>query len=1149
MFCHLRVHSEYSLLSGAVRIEEALSKAKELGMPALGISDYGNIFGGVELFLAAKKAGIQPVLGCTVLLPSFDDHRKKQFQRNVDSLWELVLIVTSQAGYHNLCQLLTTSYLEGFYYKPRLDTEMLRQHAGGLIALSGGFGGETNFHLHNHDETSARNAAQKYAAIFPGRFYLELQDNDLPGQKGENEALITIANKVGIPIVATGNVHYMERGDAEAFEILRGIQLVRQQNTPHDHAKFTTDGYFFKSSDEVAADFFYCPEALHTSGEIASACNFEFDFKTYHFPKFEIPPGLTLDEVLEAEARQGLSEQWEAIKLVGHIGEDKRKLYDDRLTLELEVIKKMGFSGYFLIVSDFIRWAKGEGIPVGPGRGSGAGSLTAYCLRITNLDPLPYNLLFERFLNPERISMPDFDIDFCQDRRSEVIQYVGRKYGHVSQIITFGKMKARAVVRDVGRVLDLPYDFVDKIAKLIPGTLNMTLTQALKDEDRLKDLYDSDPTVKRLLDISLKLEGLSRHASTHAAGVIITDRPLSEFVPLYRGSNEDVVTQFDMKCIEKIGLIKFDFLGLKTLTVIHKAIQNIKTVLGEDVDITRIPLDDPAVYKLLSSGDGCGIFQLESSGMRDLMVRLDPGTFEDIIALIALYRPGPLGSGMVDDFIERKKGKRAIVYELPQLEPILKDTYGVIVYQEQVMQIASKLANYSLGEADLLRRAMGKKKAEEMAAQRKRFLAGAVAGKIDTAKAEKIFDLMAKFAEYGFNKSHSAAYALISYQTAYLKTHFPDEYMAALLSTEMQDTDKLPIFINDCRARGIRVLPPDVNESGPDFKVVGRALVRYGLFAIKGAGEAAVTAIVAARRAGQPFSSLFDFCARVDQRRVTKKVIEVLVKAGAFDFTGVGRRSLTAAIPQAALAAANKQRDRETGQNDLFDALGGVGPVALGGGLPVLEDWSKNELLKFEKEAFGFYFSSHPLNAFEDVLSKVASHQTSDLSGLGNQTEVSLGGTIATSRVIKTKAGENMAFITVEDLQGAVEVIVFPKVYKKCADLITCEEPLIVKGTVDRGEESVKVLATGLSKLSYVLKTTTRSIHLDIPYAALTHHNIERALDILGRFSGDSAVYLHVKKPHEFETVIEMPHARAMACEPLQHHLNQLFAAKVVRFS
>lgn len=1145
MFSHLHLHTEYSLLNGMVRTAEAVKAAKAHGMPAVAITDYGNVFGGVEFFLEAKKAGVKPILGCEVFLPSFDDHTKREFRRGQDMLWHLVLLVKNAEGYKNLCRLLSKSYTEGFYYKPRVDTALLKELSGGLIALSSGFSGEVNIQLHKEHPELALAAAQKYAGIFKEGFYLELQDNGLDIQRTMNGQVLDLAKETGIPVVATGNVHYMKRDDAEAFEVLRSIQLARLWDSDLDQYKFTTDGYFFRSSEEMTELFAHCPEALTATEDIVSACDYQYDFKTYHFPKFETPKNLTLDGMLKDEAQKGLKERWNEIKLVSKKTDADLPFYEERLASELECIAKMGFAGYFLIVSDFIRWAKSNGIPVGPGRGSAAGSLVAYSTRITDLDPIPFHLLFERFLNPERVSMPDVDVDFCQDRRGEVIQYVTQKYGNVSQIITFGKMKAKAVLRDVGRVLDMEYDFVDKIAKLIPNALNIRLEEALEQEPRLKEMCEEDDKVQRLIDVSLKLEGLSRHASVHAAGVIITDKPLPDLVPLYKGSHEDLVVQYDMKSAEKVGLIKFDFLGLKTLTVIHNAVKNVKITRGLDLDIATIPMDDKAVFDLLSAGDGVGIFQLESSGMRDLMTRLKPSGFEDIIALVALYRPGPMD--LIPDFIERKHGRQAVDCLDERLSSVLGPTYGIMVYQEQVMQIAQILGGYTLGSADLLRRAMGKKDVQEMARQRAVFQEGAQKNGIPLERADHIFALMEKFAGYGFNKSHAAAYALVSYQTAYLKTRYYPEYMAALLSSEIEDTDKIQVFIGDLKQHGVAILPPDINISAKNFTVED-GKIRYALLAIKGVGSAAIDSILEARAAG-PFQSFFEFCLRVDLRRVTKKVIEMLVKSGAMDCFGMPRKAMVAAIEGMVDGAARKQKEIERGQGDLFSEMDSTAKTPIGITVDAKDEWTNSEILSSEKEAFGFYFSSHPLQPLADNLKKLTSHTIAELKTVLQDMDVTLGGVVTSQRVITTKKGDRMAFVTLADLTGSVELLIFPRTYNQYRDFLALEEPLIVKGSVDRSQEDVKIKVETMSKLADTLKDTTKSIHLDIPYRDLTADKIQNMIDILGRYQGQSSIYVHVKKDGEFETVLELPQRlRASACEPLKYHIDRLFEGQIVRF-
>ncbi len=1147
MFAHLHNHSEYSLLNGAIRLSDLVKKTKDYGLSAVALTDYGNMFGAVDFFLEAKKSGIKPILGSTVFLPSHDQFNLRQQRRGVDHLFQLVLLVENEKGYHHLSQLLTLSYMEGFYYKPRLDTKLLAQYGEGLIALSGGWDGPINHHLFEGRKEEAAKMMQKFASLFPGRFYVELQENGIEGQHQINLELMEMAAHQGLPVVATNNCHYLNQEDAEAFETLLCIQTGATLHGAHDHLKFSSDGYYFKSPEEMAQSFSYAPHALEESGRIADKINFEFDLKNYHFPQFNPPAGKTLNDFLKEEAYAGLEFRWKDI--IRQSPTQTREKYQDRLEQELAVITQTGFAGYFLIVSDFIRYAKNNGIPVGPGRGSAAGSLVAYCIQITDIDPIPYNLLFERFLNPERISMPDVDIDFCMNQRNRVLEYVAKKYGNVSQIITFGKMKAKAVIRDVGRVLDIPLEQVDKIAKLVPNTLNITLEEALKTEPRLKELEEDDPQINRLMGIARKLEGLNRHASTHAAGVVISDKPLSDFLPLYKGGNGDVVTQFDMKAVEKIGLIKFDFLGLKTLTIIHDAIKIIKRTRGLDLNILEIPIDDKSVYELLGRGDAGGIFQLESDGMKDLLIRMKPHTFEDLIALVALYRPGPLGSGMVDDFINRKQGKIAMAYDLPQLQSILEDTYGVIVYQEQVMQIASALAGYTLGEADILRRAMGKKKPEEMASQKVRFLQGALDRKIQREKAERIFDLMAKFAEYGFNKSHSAAYALVSYQTAYLKTHYFVEYMASFLSNEMHDTDKVLYYIQDARDHGVEILPPDVNESYFGFSVVGEKSIRYGLGAVKNVGEGAIEAIVELREKKGRFTSFFQFMEHLDYKRVNRRVVESLIKCGAFDSLGEKKKPLIEVLDKAMDWAIKRQNEAKLGQASLFGAIEAGSKARVGLTLPDCGEWFENERLTFEKEALGFYFSGHPLRSYEAEIRRVSTSDTQLCRNLRSQEAVSLAGMFGKHRIITTKKGSRMAFATLEDLKGSVEVIIFSDLFKKCADLLTIDVPVVVKGTIDRSEEGVKILGEDVVKLTDFLSQKTRSIHFKIPASLLTEERLASFRAVLHENAGDCRGYLHVIDPGQTETVLELPGGIKLSDpENLTNRVNLIFDRKVVEY-
>ncbi|HEY6839517.1 MAG TPA: DNA polymerase III subunit alpha, partial [Geobacteraceae bacterium] len=818
-FVHLHLHTQYSLLDGAIRLGDLVKKVKEHRMPAVAITDHGNMFGAMEFYLKCQSAGVKPIIGSEVYVAP-GARSAKDAGNGGTSNYHLVLLCENMQGYKNLSRLVSAGFKEGFYRRPRVDKELLAAHSDGLIALSACLKGEVAYCCGRNHMEEAVAVARWYDEHFPGRYYIELQENTLPEQTIANERLLEVAKEVGLPLVATNDCHYLNRDDARAHEVLLCIQTGKTMNDP-TRMHFSANEFYVKSPEEMAAAFSYAPEALTNTVRIAERCNLEFDFKTYHFPQYTKPADKSLDDVLEEQAWAGLDERLVSVRVKNpDLTPEQEQGYRDRLRIELDCIKQMGFPGYFLIVADFINWAKDHGIPVGPGRGSAAGSLVAYAIRITDLDPIPYNLLFERFLNPERISMPDIDVDFCQDRREEVIQYVTGKYGRdkVCQIITFGTMAARGVIRDVGRALDMAYGEVDKIAKLVPEVLGINLADALKQEPKLNEQADADPRVRDLLTTALCLEGLTRHASTHAAGVVVAPDVLEEFCPVYKDQKSgSITTQYSMKYVEKIGLVKFDFLGLKNLTVINNAVKMIRVGKTPDFDIAALRDDDEESYKLLQAGNTTGVFQLESSGMKELLTKLKPSCFEDIIAVCALYRPGPLGSGMVDDFIERKHGRKKVVYDLPQLEPILKDTYGVIVYQEQVMQIARTLAGYSLGGADLLRRAMGKKDPAEMAKQRDIFLEGAKKNAIDMKKAEAIFDLMAKFAEYGFNKSHSAAYALVAYQTAYLKAHYPVEFMAALLTEDMGNTDKVIKNISDCREMGIEVLPPDINASDLSF--------------------------------------------------------------------------------------------------------------------------------------------------------------------------------------------------------------------------------------------------------------------------------------------------------------------------------------------
>jgi DNA polymerase-3 subunit alpha len=1139
-FVHLHLHTEYSLLDGAISIDNLIKKAVDLKMPAVAVTDHGNLFSALDFYQKATKAGIKPIIGCeTYVAPGSRFDKTASAGKNEEASYHLILLARNRQGYKNLVKLVTAAYLEGFYYKPRIDKELLRTHSEGLIGLSACLGGEIpSLLIQNRYEDAKKTALDYQQVLGKENFFLELQDNGIPEQEQVNRELMKLSKDADIPVVATNDCHYLDMEDHKSHDALLCIQTGKTVKDAN-RLRFSSETFYMKTPEEMKKAFSYVPEAISNTVRIAERCNLELELGKYHLPHFPVPEGCTKESYMAELARKGLEERFAEIEAVRGAGSVDRANYKERLEFEITMIDKMGFAGYFLIVSDFIRYAKERGIPVGPGRGSAAGSLVAYSLRITDLDPLPYNLLFERFLNPERISMPDIDVDFCQDRRDEVLKYVTDKYGqdHVTQIITYGTMLAKGVIRDVGRVLDIPYAECDKLAKLVPNKLNITLKEALEQEPKLREITKKEPRMAELMDIALHLEGQVRHASKHAAGVVISEEPLTEYVPLFKTPKDEITTQFDMNGVEKIGLVKFDFLGLRNLTVIRKAedminqrLQKAPLARAEPFTVSRIPFDDGRTYELLGRGETAGIFQLESSGMRDIIIKMKPQCFEDLIALVALYRPGPLGSGMVDDFIKRKKGSTKITYELPQLEPILKDTYGVIVYQEQVMQLASALAGYSLGEADLLRRAMGKKKPEEMAKQKERFMRGAGEKKVPKAKAEKIFDLMAKFAEYGFNKSHSAAYALISYQTAFLKAHYPVEYMAALLTSEVQDTDKVVKYIYEAREMGIHILPPDVNESRWDFTVVeaherdtvepgstiGR--VRFGLAAVKNVGISAIEAMIEAREAKEAFTSLADFCKKVDQRRVNRRVIEALIKCGAFDGTGARRAQMMDAIDMMMSQASRHQEREAVGQVSIFDGMDERHDPEL----PNIPEWKESQLLAFEKESMGFYISGHPLAAFQDDMKRYATVTTETLDQTPDGKEVTICGIIAGLKQKVTKKGDKMAILNLEDLSGAVETIVFPDLYKTASHILLTDTPLIVAGQLDKSEQGNKIKALRIHLLADVKKKGTTRVDIRLSATGLTQDDLLKVKDILLRYKGDIPVFLRLQNPARKDSLISV---------------------------
>ena len=1108
-FVHLHAHSDFSLLAGAMPVSTMLDRMVQLKQPAIALTDYGNLFGAVNFYSQAMKLGIKPILGCEVYL--CDDHTKRVSQGpRAPRYPQLVLLARTNHGWRNLMQLVSIGYLEGFYYKPRIDKALLRQYGAGLIALSSGWNGEIEQHLQRGDRAAARAAALEYRELFPEHgFFIELQRNGAPAQEEINRQLIELAHELDIPLVATNNAHFLQRGDFQAFE---GMLAIGQNRTLNDEVTghFSPECYL-KSYEEMAELFADVPEALENTLHIANRCNVDLQFGHYQLPDFQPPDGQDLNEFIRDEARRGLDERWPAI--VAGTSDAKRQAYDERLAFELDVIEQMGFPGYFLIVSDFIRWAKAQDIPVGPGRGSGAGSLAAYCLKITDLDPIRYGLLFERFLNPERISMPDFDVDFCMSRRDEVIRYVTDKYGadQVAQIITYGSMKAKAVVRDVGRVLAMPLEKVNTIAKLVPNDLKMTLEKALVAEPRLQKLVDEDSEVARLFDIAHRLEGLHRHAGKHAAGVVIGRTALVETAPLYKETGEEgIVVQWDMKCVEKVGLVKFDFLGLKTLTVIHLACrlvrQHVTDESGRTFDLERIPLDDAPTFELLQRGATGAVFQLESSGMRDLMMRLKPDCFEDIIALVALFRPGPLQSGMVDDFIARKRGDQHVTYALPQLEPILKETYGVILYQEQVMQIAQVLAGYTLGQADMLRRAMGKKIPEEMAKQRQVFMDGAAKHHVPEDKAERIFDLMEKFAEYGFNKSHSAAYALIAYQTAYLKAHYPQAFMAATLTCDMGNSDKVATLVADCRAMGIDMLPPDVNASDWEFLPEGKA-IRFGLGAVKGVGEAAIRALVRVRNKGGRFSDLDDLLMRVSAKTLNKRILEALLKSGAcrsiVDNPGVVLENLGEVLER----AQRRRKEISAGQSSLFEVAEPAPPAtaASAGG------WNLGEQLQAEREVLGFYLTGHPLEEHLGRVSGLADANLGQLAALADGTRLTLVAAVSGVREHRGARG-TMAFVQIEDLHGRAELVCFANIYGKVRELLQPDAPVLVAARVDASREEPVLIAEAIDSFETVLPRLVDTIRLDLGSLGLDDLTLARLKGMIGR-DGTARLAFHVHLP------------------------------------
>jgi DNA polymerase-3 subunit alpha len=1147
-FVHLHLHTDYSLLDGACEIEKLMDRAASLKMPAVAVTDHGNLFGAVKFYEAAKKRNIKPIIGCEVYVAP-----ASRFDRTADTDRpnHLVLLCENERGYRNLVKLASAAYLEGYYYKPRIDKDLLARHADGLIGLSACLRGEVAVALASDRYEVARQSAYDLRDIFgKGNFFLELQDQGMEEEKRINPQMAKLSRETGIALVATNDTHYITAGDARAQEVLVCIQTGKTMSDTN-RMKFRTNEFYFKTYEEMSAVFGRdVPEALTRTLEIAERCNLHLEAKEHVFPHFDVPPGETPDSYFEKVTREGFARRRERLERLRAEGRLKYPLeaYEERLEREIALIKQMRFPGYFLIVWDFIRFSREQCIPVGPGRGSAAGSLVAYSLRITDIDPLQNELLFERFLNPERISFPDIDIDFCQRGRGRVIEYVTGKYGreNVSQIITFGTMGAKAVIRDAGRALDMNYAEADRIAKLIPNTLNISLEDALKQSPELAQLQKTDARVADLLQVATHLEGFVRHASTHAAGVVISPQPLQEIVPLHKSNKDEITTQYAMDDLEKMGLLKMDFLGLTTLTVIDDCVKLIEKTRGEKLDLDTLTLEDPAAFELLSKGLTAGIFQFESRGMTDILRRVKPHRLADLTALNALYRPGPMQ--MIDDYVARRSGKKKVAYDLPQLQEILEETYGVIVYQEQVIQIFNKVGGFSLAEADVVRRAMGKKKIEEMVANKEKFLAGARANSVSAAKAQKLWDLVEQFAGYGFNKSHSAAYALVAYHTAYLKTHYPVEFMSALLTSEIGNQDKLTRYLAECKDMGIAILPPDVNSSDTAFTPAGNA-IRFGLTAIKNVGEAAIQSVLAARNKLGRFDNLVEFCEHVDLRLMNKRVIESLIKAGAFDSLGARRTQMLAALDRAMEIGQKRQREAESGQHGLF--IGGADdPPPPPFEMPDVPDWTEAERLAAEKEVLGFYVTGHPLEKYMARLGAVTRHDSSSIEELAHDAPVTLAGILRGLRVKPSKKGDLWASAQLEDLRGSAELLVFPQAYQQMQSVLKPDSALLIKGRV-RHEENQKprVVVNEARPLDAAVNGAKAQLRIRLNLEASQQDRLDGLAQVLAAYPGESPVVFELVRPGDFVVRIQSraPHG-VKTDDELLNRLRELCGDEAVRW-
>lgn len=1153
-FVHLHLHTQYSLLDGANKIPDVLEHAHKLGQPAIAMTDHGNLHGAIEFYTEAKKIGIKAIIGCELYVTPGSRHDRRSRAQGGGGTHHLTCLASDLTGYHNLCRLVTLAYREGFYFKPRVDHEILERYHEGLIVTSGCLNGELAGATAIDNEKGIKEVLEFYARVFKDRFYLEVQPHAIPEQQKLNEVCAHYGSTFGLPLVATTDCHYPSADDHYAQEVLMCVSTGKQITDP-DRLRHEGVDLHLKSYDEMMAGFAgWRPgeEAVKNSLRIADACNLKFDFNTYYMPQFKTEDTTPLIELMAEKARTGLDRRIEAFRQAPGWTDEKEKTYRDRLELEIKLIDKMGFAGYFLVVADFIVWAKEHGVPVGPGRGSVAGSLVAFAMRITEVDPIRHKLLFERFLNPERISLPDIDVDFCINGRDRVIKYVVEKYGKekVAQIATFGTLKAKAAIKDVGRALGMSYAETDRVAQLIPAPrqgFDYSIAEALTMEKRLADYAKAEG--KELITLAMKLEGLTRHSSTHAAGVVIGDRPLIDMLPMMVDKDGNDVTQYSMTYVEKIGLVKFDFLGLKTLTVIYTALRIIKESQGIDVDLEALPLDDARTYTLLARGDTTGVFQLESGGITEMTMRLKPNSFDDIVAILALYRPGPLDAGMVEHYIERKHGREPVTYLHPLMKTSLSDTYGIILYQEQIMQLARELAGYSLGEADILRKAMGKKNPEEMAKQRERFLRGTTENKIDKKLAGEIFDQMETFARYGFNRSHSAAYALVSFQTAYLKAHYPVEFMAALMSHEMDDSDKILKNLNECRKQKVEVLPPDVNTSLAGFSVRD-GKIRYGLSAVSGVGEKAVEAIVAARESGL-FTDLEDFAARVDLKAVNRRVVENLIKCGAMDCSQISRREMMERVEDVLRFGQSLQRDIDSNQISLFGGGGDQKPS-----IPRKNsnrpEWPVNQKLAYEREALGTYISGHPLEKFKRDLKRMGLIHSVDVRSKARANEVRVAGVVTALRLKNTKKGDRYATFVLEDYLGTIESIVWPDVYKNVAQVLSADDPVVCTGRPDVSEERCILIVNKLESLTALRdKNATQGL-----LVLAEHDKLEERLDplltLFQRHTGPCPVKVRLEIEGAEVSVILKDRAQTTVSvapsEALCEEVEQIFGRPVLSF-